>query len=495
MSRQERAADYTRYKYAGTMLSALKRHPKFTKYTLQLALIIAIGLFLLLELLSRGAAEIFNHAMENQDMLKGKITAKKVVASLGGKVWFDDLEWRNDDNELVLYIPSGSFRVNPLDIVFKNLDAGTIKELTINNAQIALHLSDDMKLDVVKQADRPQDRREITPEEIIMRTKQLRETLSESELKELGAKIRAKNRARLQTKWQNLNLSGKDIDADISFNNCQVEIFYRNRYYVLNRVNFHMQADVDKMLKLEASTGSFGGTMIGHGVNLRGSIDLARTPEPVCDLTIRLFDVDPSSMGFGLNIHDHLTLSAHFTGAVSSPTGDGILSMKELHLPGLDFTNVDGLIYYRNSELLFRQVTAGIYGGTLVARGDYNLDTRYYNIYGHGENLATTKALAKSKLDTKVTLDLAMHSDGNPRKTEINGIFSAGEGAYSMLPFKSLGGRFKSTYRDLKFYDVGISFAGFSVATDAFSIKNGKLTMSPIRISDVKGNSIGSIER
>lgn len=479
-----------------TRLKSIFRHRRrLAKYIAIGACAALVAIVIVLELLSRGAAGIFNYAMTNQDMLKGSITAKRVVASLGGKVWFQDLEWRDDDGELVLYIPSGSFHVSVWDVVRKHFDAGTVRELTINDAQVALHLSDDMKVDVVRQMDRPQERRELTPEEIIMRTDELRARMSEAELRELGMKIRAKNRERLQTKWQNLNLTGKDIDADVTFNNCQVELFYRDRYYVLNRVNFHLYADADKILRLDASTGSFGGTMVGHGVTLKGAINLEREPEPVCDINLRLIDVDPSSMGFGLNIHDHMNLSAHFTGPLSAPQGAGVISMRELHLPGLDFTNVDGLIYYRNSELLFRHVTASVYGGRLEARGDYNLDTRYYNIYGHGVDLEAGEALPKSKLSTKVELDLAMHSQGRNTSTVINGRFRSGEGTYAMIPFQTIAGAFRSAYRDLQFYNVGISFNGFSVATDAFSIVDRQLTMGPIKLFDAEGRSLTSIKR
>ena len=59
-----------------------------------------------------------------------------------------------------------------------------------------------------------------------------------------------------------------------------------------------------------------------------------------------------------------------------------------------------------------------------------------------------------------------------------------------MLPFERITGTFHNAYRDLRFYDVRLSFAGFNVATDGLRIENGRLALSPIHITDKDGSPL-----
>ena len=198
--------------------------------------------------------------------------------------------------------------------------------------------------------------------------------------------------------------------------------------------------------------------------------DEKKDPEPECSLALVLYQIDPSSLGFGMNIHDKMTLSTYFTGPVSHPIGTGKVEMDELHIPGLDFANVEGNVYYENSLLQFTDVTADVYKGKLAAYGDYDLDTRFYNLYGHGSELQTESALPKSGLHTRVDLDLEIHSEGSAKSTVSSGSFLSGPGRYHLLPFDSLSGKVTDAGGDLYFYDAVIKLPGFTISTDAFHI-------------------------
>ena len=83
------------------------------KKTLGIAIVaILLTVFLILEIFSRGAAAIFNQAMAEQDMLKGTITAEKIIAHITGDVDFTGLEWRDVEGHLILRVPEGHFYVN-----------------------------------------------------------------------------------------------------------------------------------------------------------------------------------------------------------------------------------------------------------------------------------------------------------------------------------------------------------------------------------------------
>ena len=258
----------------------------------------------------------------------------------------------------------------------------------------------------------------------------------------------------------------------------------------MSHVQMAVDLDTAKQMSLDMSIGGFGGTMIGDAIALNGTVDFTADPEPVCNTALVLYQIDPSSLGFGMNIHDKMTLSTYFTGPVSHPIGTGKVEMDELHIPGLDFANVEGKVYYENSLLQFTDVTADVYKGKLTARGDYDLDTRFYNLYGHGEAMQTEAALPKSGLHTRVDLDLEIHSEGSAKSTVSSGSFVSGPGRYRLLPFDSLSGKVTDAGGDLHFYDAVINLPGFTVSTDAFHIQHGKLSLNPIKLTDKEGKPL-----
>ena len=200
-----------------------------------------------------------------------------------------------------------------------------------------------------------------------------------------------------------------------------------------------------------------------------------------------LYEVDPSSLGLGMNLQDRMTLLSHFEGPVSRPVGRGVVTMKELHIPGLHFKKVYGAILYEDGDLKFDHVSADVYGGRLLADGIYNLDTRYYRIDGQGTGLQAAQALPGSGLVCSVDLDIHMDAKGGPRQTTFYGSFRSGEGHYRWLPFRGITGHFYEAYHDLRFSNLNIQMASFYISTDALSIKDGKLTLQEIRLIDDDG--------
>lgn len=453
---------------------------------LLLALIALLLIFL--ELLSRGAAMIFNHAMEDQDMLRGTITVDRMISDITGHVYFDNLAWYDPDGNPILTIPSGDFRVNLWDVLTKNFKSTTIEELNVNNAAISIHLNDKMQMDFVRPSpdlDRVRD-----ADDDDWRSKVSLDSLNEEQRRAVGDWRRQKRQQKLQKNWRNFNRAGRRIRIKLNAHDCRMEVFYRDRHYLMNHVQIAVNGDTDKEMELALSIGGFGGTMIGDAIALNGKVDFTSQPELTCDTALVLYQIDPSSLGFGMNIHDKMTLSTYFTGPISHPIGTGTVHMDELHIPALYFTNVDGSVYYENSLLSFRDVTANVYDGDLAAYGDYDLDTRVYHLYGHGTNLDTGIALPKSRLHCRVEMDLAIESKGSARQTVSSGSFTSGPGQYRRIPFESISGRFTDEYRDLHFYDVAIAFSGFRVTTDALRIKDNKLMLNPIRLTDLTGRTI-----
>ena len=461
---------------------------KYRKLFIKIFPVAIVIFFIVLEILSRSAAAIFNNVMAEQKMLNGEITVEKIHANIFGEVFFDNLVWKDFRGNTVVEIPEGSFKVKIFDVVTQNFNSTTIQKLFLKNASVSLNLDEDMRVDFIGHShDFKKVDQEMKSNKENWEKKVSRENKSEEELKKIGELRRKIQQEKIETGWKNFNLEGRKINLDLQLEDCRIEIFYRDRHYLLSKVNFKTKIDTDNEMTLELETRNFGGTMIGRGMKLNGEIDFK--PEiPTCDLSILLQEVDPSSLGFGLNIHDTMTLSAHFEGAISKPVGRGIVRMKELHIPGLDFEDVEGNIFYEDSTLNFTDVNANVYGGNLSAKGDYNIDTRYYNISGHGKGLKTYFALPKSHLHCDVDLEIEIKSEGNAKKTSTSGHFISSKGRYSVLKIKSISGSFRTAYNDINFYDVAIDMGTYKISTDALSIKDKKLNLGLIKITDEQGN-------
>ncbi|MBR1886230.1 MAG: hypothetical protein IJ812_07460 [Schwartzia sp.] len=464
---------------AGRCGAFLRRLPRSLRYIVPGGLVVFV---LVLEIYSRSAAWLFNKAMAEQEMMAGTITAERILASPLGYVAFEDLEWKDPNGQRILYIPDGSFTVDIADTLLQHFTSTTIEKLTVNHAHLALRLDEDMSVEFVRTPGAnerpPQKKKELKGRD---------EDKTEAQLIAEGEERRRRQRERWEKDWTNFNHEGKHLDTHIFLNDCRLEVFYRERHYLLEAVRLDLNLDTKGNTTLKLATGPFGGTMIGSGLFLNGKIDF-RQKIPGCDLSLLLDEVDPSSLGFGMDVHDPLSMAVRFEGDIVRPVGKGTLHFDRLRIPALDFQDVDGDIDYADALLRFTDVHASVYGGSLDAEGWYNLDTRYYHIEGKGEKLRAKKALPDAGLRCLVDLDIRVDSLGNAQRTSYGGKFVSGKGRYQWIPFKSLQGSFHSLARELNFYDVKIDFGGLIADTDAFNIINGKLTLQPIRLTDKRGN-------
>lgn len=453
----------------------------YLKYILPIG---SAALLLWLFILSKSAAPIFNYAMEHQDMLRGRITVEDIWADMSGYVEFMNLNWTDPNGETILSVPEGSLRVRPWDILTKNISSTTLQELTLKNAIVSVRFDEDMNVDFIRYTPKPHAaKKEEEPKERFAEK-------SEEERRLLGERKRQLDQQRMESQWQNFNREGHRLKCRVTLENCPIEIFYLDRHYYLSGVYFDANIDSEKSLLLKAYTGRFGGTMVGSGLTIHGNVDLTCEPVPECSFAVLLQDVKPSSLGFGLNIQDTLTLNTYFTGPISHPVGNGTLYMERLRIPGLEFTDVRGDISYEDAELKFPNVTAKIFDGTLTADGDYNIDTRYYHIHGIGKNLQAAQALKGSGLSCPVDFEMHLISNENSRNSRFYGSFTSGPGRYKWIPFDRLSGRFTNTYRDLRFYDAKIDIGHYQIRTDFFSIIDGKLTLHPIDLVDTDTGNV-----
>lgn len=436
-------------------LTRLRREKQWAPYALAV-LGILLALFCLILLLAKlasfGAARIFNYAAARQDMLRGTITVESITANIHGGVTFENLAWDDPEGNPILRVPSGSFKVNPWDVISKHLVSTTLEEITLNRPAFAVRFDEDMNVDFVKREEK--EKKESPPSE-----------------------------KTLEDKVKNFNRRGKPLHFKLTIHDGRVQAFYRQRHYIMNHVSMTGTVNTRGQTKLSLTTGPFGGTAVGDGVELHAEIDFKEKNLPTM-IEFTANGVDPASLGLGDDIHDKMTLTAQGSGPLARMEADGTVTMKELHIPALDFRNVKGDVHYSSGEVTFSDVTARVYGGTVTARGNYNIDSRAYDIYLQGEDLDSRIPSNEPRFYCLVKLDGEIHCDGNQKHLIAFGRFFSGPGFYMLVPFKGITGTFNNRWRAVDFYDVSIDTSFGIIHTDAFHIIDGRLHLGTIELVD-----------
>ena len=435
----------------------------------------AIVFFVLATIASRGMGVIFNEVMARQTMMRGTVTVESLSATPWGTLSFTDLVWTDPDGRRLVTVPDGKIRVNMWDVVTRNFKASAINGIELNDAIIVIDLDENNRIDFVPPS--PDVKKPLN--EVAPRPKAPRKTTQERQ-EELGNKVR------------NFNWQGQYLNLKIRLRNSQLEVFNRNRHYVMKDVNARIDLDSNRAVHIDMETGKFGGTAIGDGLLLKGRVDLKDVLKhrmPQLDLQFDVKGVDPSSLGFGENIHDTMTLLTKVTGDFNRPFAKGRVTMPILRIPALTFDNVVGDVTYQDGILNFSNVNANVFNGKLEAKGVYNLDTRAYTITGVAKDLDSSVALKTPEFLVPVSANLNFKSEGMPRDMEVWGNFWSGEGHYMLIPIQSITGNFHNKGRHLSFSDVKVNTKVTTISTNALRIDDGQLTMGPLNITSHGGSN------
>lgn len=433
------------------MLQSLRQLKKLHIICIVLAVILLLtgAYFFLAQRASRHAANIFNYFMSRQQVLIGQVTAEGLSADIWGNVYFSQLKWSSPRGETLLEVPEGRLKIKPWDIVLRRAGIDTVEEIELHDAYLHLGFDDKMHLDILQKD---------------AGSEQEREPVSEA-------------RKHLQTPKRlpniKLILQNTVIDAD-----------YKKRCFVLNDVNGYVEVRNHNRLQLSLSAGKYGGSIAGEGLNIDGRINLAG--EQDANVNIGLYEVVPASLGLG-NVNDAMTVTGQFTGPLHAPVIDGAVSMKELHLPGLYFTKINGNYHYENALISFKDVTGSIYGGTLEAIGLYHFDNHHYKIDAKGKGLMASAAAKSSKINTSVNLDIKFRNLGRHGNNLTYGSFESGRGTFMLMPFKKIKGSFSDQSGELVFTNVEIETSLGRFESGVFKLVRGKLQLGDVFLVDDRG--------
>jgi len=390
---------------------------------------------------------IFNKTLSGQKMLDGTLTVGTIRANIFGLVSFENLVWKDEQGRLIAQIASGSFVVKPWDIITKRVEASTITNIEINDGLLCLDFNERMNLKNI-------------------------------------------NIAKRDKRKTNLSKSGfssalKDMNFTMALNHCQLIASYANREFAMNNVNAQMHMNSKDKFDIDFSAGEFSGTLEADGLNIVGSINL-RPEVAVYDLNLTITALKPSSLGTGINVHEKVSVTSKISGPLPSPMIDGNLSMKELNLPALHFTNVIGDFHYENAFINITNVHANVYGGNCDASGYFNIDNKHYNVDVLGHKLRSDIAAKSLLINCLVELNLKMRGTGEHKTVLTYGEFKSGKGNYGPIMFDSITGKFSNQYGILRFSDVKIHSDAGDIYAPLFKIIKGKLTLGKVFLYDTK---------
>ncbi len=404
------------------------------------------------EMTSRQAAEIFNAQMAKQKVLVGTITAEKLSADLWGNVYFANLQRNAGSGASLVSVGEGRMKVSPWDIVWNKPSVNSIKELELQNARLHVGFDKDMNLD-------------------FMQSRKKSDCKKEPDAQEMSAVMR------------NFQAPEHLPNIKLILKNTVLSAEYERRLFILNDVNALLQIKNHKELTIHLAASKFGGSMVGDGLNIDGTVQL-KEPQNV-QINLGLYNVVPSSLGLS-NANDPMTLTGEMKGTLQSPTIDGAVSMPDLNLPGLHFTKINGNYHYDNGIITLDDVTGSVYGGTVEAYGLYNFDKRYYNIDAHGKGLMASAAAKSFIINCSVDLDIKFRNRGRG-KDLVFGKFSTGKGSCMLVPFQSISGSFSDQNNELAFSDVVIKTDIGSFESNAFRIVKGRVHLSNIFLVEANG--------
>lgn len=414
-------------------------HKRKIKYVFSLFVTALVVLFVMAWGLSRQAAAIFNYVAARQHFLDGTITVETLSATPLGHVHFRNLEWTLDDTDNKVVIPEGYFHVKPMDLIMRRTSTSTVTSLELHDADIQLTFDDRMHIKGIHTLEKPK-----------------------TEKKKDGKRKR------------DFDIKVKNLDLDLELVHCRLTALYKNRVHTFKDVNAKIHYDSKDKMTIDFSTGELGGTLQGGGVDIQGEIDF-KPAVSTYDLQLGIRELNPSSLGTGLNIYETVTASAAVTGNLPDPVIIGQLYMKNLNLPGLKFTNVRGDFKYENGYIGAENVTADVFGGTCDASGGFNIDTKAYDVAVLGHDLKSEVAANVPFFRTLVQLDLKMSCNGDNRSTRTYGTFTSGKGIYAVVKFDSISGAFSNQYKRLKFDDVQIKSQAGDIVAPQFELVDGKL--------------------
>jgi len=439
----------------------IHQHKRWLKVGCMLLVAVPVIVYGLLLFLSYRAAGIFNYVAEHRQLFPGTVTVERISATPWGQVSFENLVWKDPEGVLLAEIPSGEFQIKPWDVLLRRVGSRSVTSVRMEGAYLHLIFNEHMELTGFRPPGEP---------------KQEQKKKKEPGFSMVG--LKGERTFKCQVEFR-----GGTIEAEAPGNTKKSP----RRHFVIGHTDLVGKINTRGKTHLNLSGGQFSGTVEAGAFYLSGELDFA--PEvPTYDFFIKLADCNPESLDVGMKLKDVATVEGRLTGELPKPVFDGKITFKELNLPALKFTEVTGGCHYEEGRFTAHEVGAKIFGGTVEAKGYFDLEEKAWGLILQGQNIRAGKAVRNAALKCRVTLNLQMEESRLRNTKLIRGDFQSGPGSYHLVPFNGLSGKFEQVGsgkdKKITFRDAVISLATGDVTTDAFSIENGKLNLGPIYLRE-----------
>lgn len=430
----------------------LKKH-KLVAYLLGGVVGLLAVLLVAWQIAMSNAADIFNAAMERQNIFKGKIAADSMHCDFYGYINFVNLNWTTDKGETIVKMPKGYVKINPLDLINTKVGPDAIKEVYIEDAAIRLRFNDQMKLDILQE-----------------------KTAAKASSGEQQPKAKPDDKHDNVPEHTNLNLPKKMPNWRFVLKNCSVAADIKNRSYVLDKVDCSLAITEHRYADLDFVGSDLGGTLKGEGLTLKGRADLI---DDSGIFKLNLNNIVPESIGLG-KLSDPVNLNADITGTLLEPVATGKISFKKLDLGNnLVFTNVSSDFQSTKGLMKFTNTKGNIWGGSVDATGLYNLKTRRYRIdaLGHAINLSQATKISDAEGEGQLTFTLLC--DPQRKRQAIAGTFDIAKGKFKHFGFNRLTGEVFSYNNETYIKNIKLYTKLINLTKKAIKVSKGKVELKP----------------
>ena len=234
------------------------------------------------------------------------------------------------------------------------------------------------------------------------------------------------------------------------------------------------------------------GTVAGQKAAVHGRITL-NTLEPIIDLSIQASALDIGAVASAVPVTGKAEVKVHAIGAVSNPSIDGTVQMKEGTMEGIAVHDVKGQIRLADKVLTVSDGSAQVFGGRAKAAGQLNLtDLGYYmKLEGIGIDLGSMGDLAGGASGL-ASFDILVTGKGTA-KPALQGTATVKQALWSQWQAEEIDAGFSYTESDTIIDFINIK-AGSGTLTAKGNLNDGALRLSFIgqsllleRFSDMAG--------
>lgn len=476
---------------------------------------------------SRSLAALSQNILENQQILKGSVSAERIDADWNGKVNLTDLVWKDENGRVLASVPLAKLSLNFFAAIFEGGTEAVITDVELKQPELFYRVPQGnspllLQKAFADQINSSSDRSfagDISAENgvlhIIEGNKEYALHNFTAELTVAGNMLQSGDLAAtyknaelsvsVDTQGQETsymakgrNLPAQDIAAMLQCG--------KNTRIEQGSVNVEMSGEAGKMtingniqgvsgicfdLPVTELNGAFHGNadeltitqmsvlLAGQPLNIFGSVKLPGVARSQAEYALQFNSgaFALNAVSAGINVQDGVTVQGKITGSIVNPVLEGTFGIKSLEFAPLKIDEFHGNFLYFNDKLNIANAVGQVGSGTVMADGELILKSGDFKFNLLAEKIPA-ELLTDAQLNGNLTFDTTVIGSNEAASAVALGDFAVTEGQFKGIDFSKLTGVVYYNKSGYTFSDVYLhTFLG-KIPLDAVLLDNGKLRFS-----------------